>query len=65
MIPSTLTGKKLQAWRIKKGWSRSYVATRVGKSYGWMWGLEISTEFVPLDAALLFAAVDRDIEPLS
>lgn len=65
MIPSALTGKRLEEWRVGKGWSRSYVAKRAGKTYGWIWGLEIGDKLVPLDAALIFAAIDINLDPLS
>lgn len=60
---SNLSPKYLTEWREKRGWQISYVAKRVGRSYGWMWGLENADGNVPLYAALLFVYLDRDLEP--
>ncbi len=64
MIPSNLTGKRLQAWRESRGWSRSYVAGKIGRHSGFIWKMEVITDVVPMYAAILFSAVDKGIGPL-
>lgn len=50
-------GPNIQAARERKGWSRRYLAERVGRSYEWLFNIEKEHKGTPREKLYLLADV--------
>jgi transcriptional regulator with XRE-family HTH domain len=60
----SITGIKLRKWREEKGWSRKFLASRLGISPSGLWKYEQRRTAIPIYIALACEKLSQEVTEL-
>jgi transcriptional regulator with XRE-family HTH domain len=63
MLKSTITGKEFKSWRESHGWSRIWLANKIGVAQSSLWKWEKDDVLVPLVVTLASLALAYKLNP--